>query len=383
MKKLVNWLFYYIIKYLNFAVLKKDNVIFTSSPSYSDNSLAVFEKMYQLHLFEKYIWLLEKKFDIKRYDNVIYVNRHSLKGIYYFFTSKYIVNTHGLYLNAYSDKQVVFCVWHGMPLKKIQHLFPEDLKNIANRNFEFDLTIATSSLMQKIVSQCFNCSIDKVKLTGLPRNDYLFAKLKFNNLPDNSKVIVWMPTYRNGNNLAEGKQYEYGLPIVSGYKLKELDKCCVENNVHIIIKLHPLQKKNKEISGFSNIHLLSSNYVDMSIHFYNYLGSADALITDYSSVYIDFLAVDKPIGFILEDYKEYGNDRGFVFDNPLTYMPGCHIYDIEDLKKFIVEISNGIDSTKELRNTIGIQLNQFRDNKNTERFVNEIIPVLLKDGKES
>lgn len=372
---------YYTIKLLNTIIPKDDSIVFTSTPNYSDSSRAVFEYMRKAYPKIKYVWLLERFEELERLDNVKYINRHTLKGLCFFLRSSCIVNTHGLYLNAYSHKQVVICVWHGMPLKKIQHMFPKDLKHIANRNFQFNCTIATSPLMQQIVTTCFACPKEKVKLTGLPRNDYLFTKLRFETIPETSKIIVWMPTYRNGNNLIEGKQYEYGLPIIDSSNLGLLNEHCEKNNVHLLIKFHPFQIKDKEISGFSNIHILSSIYVDPSIHFYNYLGSADALITDYSSVYIDFLAVDRPIAFILEDYEEYSDDRGFVFDDPIKYMPGSHVYNLEELEAFIQEIGNGIDSTKSLRDTIGVELNQFRDDKNTERLVNEIMPILLKDGK--
>lgn len=357
-------------------------LLFASSPSYSDNSYIVFNYMLLNNRSNfEFIWLIDDTKIIDEYKGVRFIKKRSLKGLYYFFTSKYIFHTHGLFLNANSKDQVVFSLWHGMPLKKIQHMFPKDLKRIANRNFQFDCSIATSPLMQQIVATCFACPREKVKLTGLPRNDYLFTKLRFETIPETSKIIVWMPTYRNGNNLTEGKQYEYGLPIIDSSNLGLLNEHCAKNNVHLLIKFHPFQMKDKEISGFSNIHILSSIHVDPSIHFYNYLGSADALITDYSSVYIDFLAVDRPIAFILEDYEEYSDDRGFVFDDPIKYMPGSHVYNLEELEAFIQEIGNGIDSTKSLRDTIGVELNQFRDDKNTERLVNEIMPILLKDGK--
>ena len=42
------------------------------------------------------------------------------------------------------------------------------------------------------------------------------------------------------------------------------------------------------------------------------LGKADALISDYSSAAIDYLILDRPIGFLLKDVEEYGNSRGFI-----------------------------------------------------------------------
>lgn len=369
---------FYILRLLNHIIPKKNILLFTSSPNYYDNALCVFRYLMNKKKNCKIVWLLENNNDIKnKLNNVIYIERHSLKGLYYFFRSKYIFHTHGLYLNATTKQQIVFSLWHGMPLKRIQYLFPKDLTNIANRKLNINITIATSDLMAEIVSRCFNCEISKVKVVGLPRNDYLFNKLKFKNIPEGQKVIVWMPTYRDGNNRKEGFQYEFGLPIVNSKNYSEINEWCSKNNICIIIKFHPYQKINNILSGLSNIKIVSEDIVDEQKHFYSYLGSTDALITDYSSVYIDYLSIDKPIGFILEDYAKYKDDRGFVFDNPIEYMPGVHIYNIEELKNFIEEIAHNIDSSKNLRNTMGIKLNKFRDNKNTKRFVTEILPMLL------
>ena len=374
MKKII----FYIIYLVNRILKKRNYLLFTSTPNYSDNSLAVYEFLYKVYKNDfEFIWLFENKKEINLDKEIVYVKRHSLRGLYYFFRSKYIFHTHGLYLNATTKQQIVFSLWHGMPLKRIQYLFPKDLTNIANRKLNINITIATSDLMAEIVSRCFNCDISKVKVVGLPRNDYLFDKLKFKNIPEDQKVIVWMPTYRDGINRKEGGQYEFGLPIVNSKNYSEINEWCSKNNICIIIKFHPYQKINNILSGLSNIKIVSEDIVDEKKHFYSYLGSADALITDYSSVYIDYLSIDKPIGFILEDYAKYKDDRGFVFDNPIEYMPGVHIYNIEELKNFIEEIAHNIDSSKNLRNTMGIKLNKFRDNKNTKRFVTEILPMLL------
>ena len=75
----------------------------------------------------------------------------------------------------------------------------------------------------------------------------------------------------------------------------------------------------------------------------------DGLITDYSSIGFDFLLVDKPIGFTLDDYEKYKNSRGFVFENPLEYMPGNHIYSLSDLLEFIKNVAEQKDEYKEDR----------------------------------
>ena len=68
---------------------------------------------------------------------------------------------------------------------------------------------------------------------------------------------------------------------------------------------------------------------------YSLLGSADILLTDFSSIYIDYLLLNRPIGFVEDDFDEYSKSRGFIFDNPEEYMPGVKIRSLEDLKTFL------------------------------------------------
>ena len=85
---------------------------------------------------------------------------------------------------------------------------------------------------------------------------------------------------------------------------------------------------------------------------YSLIGECGVLLTDYSSVYIDYLILNRPIGFIIDDFEEYKNSRGFVFDKPDDWMPGEKIKTFEELEKFILDIKNGIDKYREVRNAL-------------------------------
>lgn len=92
----------------------------------------------------------------------------------------------------------------------------------------------------------------------------------------------------------------------------------------IIVKLHPFQRRERvNCDGFSNIVLIENEDLErMDIPVNRILGKADALISDYSSAAVDYLILDRPIGFLLEDVEEYGNSRGFVFDPVREWLPG-------------------------------------------------------------
>ena len=82
---------------------------------------------------------------------------------------------------------------------------------------------------------------------------------------------------------------------------------------------------------------------------YQFLTLTDALISDYSSVAVDYMLLDKPIAYLLEDFEQYKKVRGFVFEDPLEYMPGYHIYSNEELDRFLSDIHNHKDIYKEKR----------------------------------
>ena len=56
----------------------------------------------------------------------------------------------------------------------------------------------------------------------------------------------------------------------------------------------------------SNLVFINDAFLsDNGIINYELLGVADALLTDYSSVYYDYLLLDRPIGLCWDDYEEY------------------------------------------------------------------------------
>ena len=136
--------------------------------------------------------------------------------------------------------------------------------------------------------------------------------------------------------------------------MHRFDSFCRENNIIVLIKKHQYQvdfaNKSKD---FTNILMIGNDFFkEIGVQMYEFLPFTDALITDYSSAAIDYLLVDKPIGFTLDDYEQYKKTRGFVFENPLENMPGEHIFDYEGLESFVSDLKNGIDKYSDDRKRV-------------------------------
>ena len=206
---------------------------------------------------------------------------------------------------------------------------------------------------------------------GIPRNDFLFEKhnvlknLKFDNY---SKVIIWMPTFRKSSQLGiDGTSSDFGVPCIHENDLEDINKCLKENNYSLILKLHPWAlDKMCDLSKYSNIISLRNEDIK-PFNLYHLLGECDALITDFSSVFIDYLLVDKPICFAYDDLEEYKKTRDFMFKNYEDYMCGPKAHDKDDIIDFINSL-NKDDKYKKERKEITQLFHTNKDGKTCERL---------------
>ena len=168
--------------------------------------------------------------------------------------------------------------------------------------------------------------------------------------------------------------YKRQLPLFADVEeLGELNRFLERQNCLLILKMHPAQdlsRLNPKIRQYRRICFLTNE--DMrrrQVPLYSLVKEADALITDYSSVYFDYLLLDRPIGFVLEDLESYEGHRGFVVPNPLDYMPGEKIYCKEELLDFFRKVVNEEDNFKEERKKICDQVNYYQDGNNCARLL--------------
>ena len=383
-----------LISAFNTICPKKDIIIFNSFPDLSGNSLALYEYIISYHddLKEKYqvVWMIgdmpveEAKHILQLrtgLESHTVINKKSIKGIMMYFFSKYIVSTHGYFPTIQTSKsQTHINLWHGMPFKRIGRMLEECHEN--GKSDEADITIATSEVFQDIMSCSFGIDKEKVLVTGQTCNDFLISKTDFLirfGIDKNkyNKVIIWMPTYRKsivGDIRQDGEKDSFGVEYIIKHHFEDLVTCLDINNYLLIIKPHPMDvicsmkiPDNNRIKFFVN-----SNLSDKNIQLYELLSNCDVLLTDYSSVFIDFLVTGKPIAFICDDLKAYSDSRGFCFDNPREYMPGEFISDYD---KFI-DYLNNIDSLNskwdKQYKKIQKKFNPFNDNLASERVCKAI-----------
>lgn len=374
-----------VLSLLNKLIPKKENkiLIFCKGPL-CDNSEALFHFLIKEGYQNRYqiTCVVDKPLRYEKYqqNNVKFITLK--QSLWTIFTAKYNFFHGEMVAIKPAKNQVWVNYWHGTPLKKINHM----LDKLGDYDYDFFtyLTAAEEKFVP-IMAEAFDCDIKKVLVCGHPRNDYLFSrewelgKLKVEQ-GRYQKIALWMPTYRKSKDgtivdTKEGFLENGALPIFhSQEKLKALNDFLKEQNILLVIKFHPAQNlENFKKKSFSHIIFLThGQMIEEQIVLYRLVKDADCLITDYSSIFFDYLLLDRPIGFTLEDMTEYQDSRGFVFDNPLDYMPGQRIDGAEDFKQFLLDCVQGKDEYKNKRLEINNKVNRYQDGENCRRLLERI-----------
>lgn len=370
-----------ILSFINKLIPKSEkSILFFSTTNLYDNSEALFRYLIDNGYNENHRIYCAVK-NPKEYENTDYKNVKFISvflSVWRIMRSKYIFYHNEMLAIMPTKKQISIDFWHATTFKKINKTIDPDYK------YDFFTYItATSELYRPIFAESFGCELDRVIINGHPRNDYLFedsdelSKLNIHQ-SDYKKIIIWMPTYRfSFNEVQRDTDWKYltesGLPIFG--TLEEVDKLNAflsENETLLIIKLHHAQNMERfDYSSRSNILFLTNQMLEeKDVRFYTLLNQTDALITDYSSVFFDYLLIDRPIAFTVDDIDSYSDNRGFVFENPLDYMPGKKLRNDEDFKEFVTDCISGKDDYEAERKDINDKVNYYKDNKNCERIIN-------------
>ena len=366
---------------LNRIIPKNNYILFDSYPNICDNSYELYR--YIIHerrdLLDKYhlYWAKKGELDTNSLEldsNTIIIDKKSVKGIWIFLRSKYVVSTHGYFRYVKSGKgQIQVNLWHGCGYKT---LTPKD------KGYRGEMTIVTSSIYQKPFSELFDLEERNVFVTGYPRNDRLFQK---NNILDKigidrnifSKILLWMPTYRRaslGHEGVDGTENSLVASNLSLIQYKKLNDHLKNLNYFLIIKPHPMDAlKIQELEKMSNIVCLTTNDLQkIGVELYDLLSNTDLLLSDYSSVVVDYLLLDKPIVMVLSDIKEYRNSRGFLFEPVERYFPGPIVSSFDDLLKYLDDMDLINEQWSSQRNKIKCIMHTFFDNRSSERVANII-----------
>ena len=344
-KKMTLFLDRYISDFYSLPV--RDNVILYESFSGAgmiDNPYGIFLDLVS-NQFLEHIWVL-KDFDENSYNILKYINYNNVKFIkynsdeymYYLSTAKILINN-CTFPSWWTKKenQIYINTWHGLSIKALGYRKPNGIIETDNviRNFlAADYINCYCEKMRDIYTHDYKLNNIKNEktfstITGTPRvrqmittgRQEVIDKLKSVGveIDESKKIILYAPTWRG--TLKEPKELDIS-SIVSALTIP---------GYQVLVKSHHVnyEKTNK--------------FIPSSIDANELLSICDVLVTDYSSIYFDWLFFNKPVIIYAPDLGEYEK----VFGH--TIMPPIHrVSTIKELKIIVNNLYSYWEQTKSI-----------------------------------
>lgn len=301
----------YILKL--FIKVDERIILFNSfgGKKYDDSPRVIFEYMKTQDKYDKYeiYWAFDnpERFNI---DGAQKVKTDTLKYFIIALKSKYWITNSGIErgLKFKNKKTIYINTWHGTALKKIGKDTPKAM--IKFKVSKCDIMYAQSKYDIEIFSDAFGIPKEKFELVGLPRNDELYEVTneekenirKKLGIQKNKKIILYAPTFR------EYKRDKDGCIIAPPINIKKWKKK-LGNQYVMLFRAHYEVNKILGIESDDFIYNVS-NYENLN----ELLKISDIMISDYSSIMIDYSILKRPIYSFAYDYEEYLEKRGMYID---------------------------------------------------------------------
>lgn len=272
--------------------------------------------------------------------------KYSIQGLYYSLLAKVYVCSGGIQdINIFTSRKcVTLNLWHGIPIKKIGfdavtsvHLRryfkkPDNLLEDVVMRFRYptvymryDFVLSPSKFVADYaLKSAFRISDKNIVIAEYPRVSYLKQCQPLTEYENYNKIFLYAPTWRDDDrDFLKQAQFDF----------ERLDSLMQQKNALFLIKLHSATKININLSLYENLKLLPNDIDPIAL-----MKTADCLITDYSSIYLDYLVLDRPIihfCFDLEEYIKTSREFYFEYDDVLG---GVKAINFNELYCAIMEI---------------------------------------------
>mgnify|MGYP001809730153 CR=1 FL=1 len=282
-------------------------------------------------------------------------------------------------------------IWHGAPLKHIElalfewrlshlpawlRLLLRIQKTVIGRYPRYDLVVATS---QGFIRDAFAHSFEAREFvaTGYPRNDILFGWPPAGTLADRLAAInvdhetlqrvrearesgwtvcLYVPTFRK----------DMGCTFSGAVDLGRLSTFAGQHRLLMVLKLHPFLHGMHALQAYP--HMIE---YEAQADVYPLMPLTDVLITDYSSIFFDFLLLDRPIIFLTHDLERYlEQDRAMYFDFA-TMTPGVKCQDQDELEQALLAVLSGEGDADlaAMREQVRSYTHDWRDGNSARRLM--------------
>ncbi|MGI6329628.1 MAG: CDP-glycerol glycerophosphotransferase family protein [Bacilli bacterium] len=379
----------YYFSFLSFR--KKNRIIFGAwnGLQFSDNSKYLFQYILKEKPGYDLIWCGKSflKLDLPLNKRVKFVKINSFKAYYFALTSKYAFVTHGyediVNFNVFGRAKLVQ-LWHGIGIKNVGELDQNGNRFIGMlkkkvRCFirRYDYFICSSKLNKKRNMKAFasyGAKKEKMIESGQPRNDFLINQkenlkirneiLKRYNIPIDLKIITYLPTFRKNSD-----KYFSFLNLEGEFKDNLMQ--FLKGNKYIILEKSHISISDSFIQEGCNDRIINLNNFK-NVNTQEILLITDLLITDYSSCYIDYLLLNRPIIHYVYDYLKYKKEEQGLYFNLDDIAGGVIIEDINELLNTMKEELLNPQKEKERRKKIKTLMLEFEKGNSCKKICKKL-----------
>ena len=341
-----NFLFSFLLRVIGLFIKIDDKLVLFNSfggKKFDDSPKAIYEYMKSNKKYSDYklIWALNDPHVVDGLD-VMVVKNNSFKFFLTALKAGYWITNSSMERGLKFKKKKTFYIntWHGSVIKKI------DVKKerLSFRVSESDCLYAQSHIDVDYFSEKWSYPKEKIALCGYPRNDELchfdkkeeVALKKKLGIPLDKKVIIYAPTFRDNDYDSNGC---YIAPPIDLKKWKTQ----LESEYVLLFRAH--YEINKVLNIIDDDFIYNvTDYPCLN----DLLKISDIMISDYSSIMIDYSILERPIFCFAYDYEKYLEERGFAYDIKKE-LPNGIVKTEDELLKQIANIDLGDQRNKTIR----------------------------------
>lgn len=365
--------------------------VFMSQPDFACNPHALWSYIRD-HTDHKTAWIVKKK---KSYQQLtargiecaVYDTIDALNLVE---KADYIVqNSYTFTAVKKNSNQILVNLWHGSGVKAHDYYDYELSLSQANKLDRYfsqvDLMCVHSLDDRFKLSAMLGCDLRKIYVTGQPRLDFVslsddrtkLMSLFGERIAKFDKLIFFAPSFRANMSSHAGKILSENIFRLNDYDDARLEHFLVENNAAIIYKLHPVEQtafsgRVFDLNGRC-FELTDEMLLNNDVRYDEILGNFDAMISDYSSIVFDYLLLNRPVLYLIPDYDEYKQSKGFVFNNIDTFMPGRKAFSFDDMIYGLSDAIRNPEQYEDERRRVLDYRFDYIDNNSSERVYNTIV----------
>lgn len=288
-----------------------------------------------------------------------------------------------VYGTKLGKNRLIINLWHGVPLKKIALLDP-NLKKTAKIYFRkifsenYTCVLTTSRKLVPLMASSFAVPESAVKVWGQPRNDGLFREIDrkallekiYGSLPEYEKAVLYAPTFRD-----YGKIRLFPFEDFDAVKLEEFLE---REKMLLFLRTHIDEQGSAQPYLSRRVRYLGNQEAEDVTGILNIF---DCLVTDYSSIYVDYLLTDRPMIFLPYDKEVYLDERGmnFVYDQ---VTPGPKPRTMKEFLECLNQCRSQVDPWKKERQRVNGILNEVTGPCSAD-ICRRVLGKIQKEGRMS